>query len=241
MDRTGTKMEENSQLIINAAIKKGQLILQKADEKADAIITEAKMKAASEAERILAKAKQEAEEEALKIIVEAKNRAEKMTFIIRREAEQLVPANCKMTGSDKSNLTGIGLEHKNKFSESSEAHTAVLVKPKSVAPVPKPLNSQQKHANNATRALYHDIVEIVISPPITTKKLFGFLLCMRKVPGIKVLKFKERTDGGFTVKLRLQKAVPLADILSALPEVQKVSQPMPRGQQQNPIAVMLKN
>jgi vacuolar-type H+-ATPase subunit H len=223
-------MEENSQLIINAAIKKGQLILQKADEKADAIIAEAKAKAASEAERILAKAKQEAEEEALKIIVEAKNRAEKMTFIIRREAEQLVPANCKMAASDV-----------NKFSQSSETHTATLVEPKSVAPVPKPLNCQEKYTNNAKMALYHDIVEIVVSPPVTTKKLFGFLLAMRKIPGIKVLKFKERTDGGFTVKLRLQKAVPLANILSALPEVQKVLQPMSRGQQQNPIAVMLKS
>lgn len=201
-------MEENSQLIVNAAIKKGQLVLQLADEKAEAIIAEAKLKAASEAEKLLAKARQEAEKEALKIIAEAKNRAEMMTLIIRQEAQQLEHATAKVLANE---------------SPAPRAPVSVRTEPVTQVIKEQTLNGRGEYAINTAAILYHGIMELVVLPPASSKQLFGFLLSLKKIPGVKVLHFKGRVSGGFIVKIKLQAATPLLNIISTLPEVKKAS------------------
>lgn len=197
-------MQANSQQIIDAAIKKGQLILQRADEKAEAIIAEAKLKAASEAERVLAEARQQAEREALQILAAAKNKAEMITLIIRQEARQLEHAASRVLTADTPlPQAAVSLKTETRDQRAQSAGEPRL---------------------NATAALYQDIVELVVSPPAPSKKLFAFLLGLRKIHGLKVLHFKERISGGFTVKVRLQAAIPLLNILTSLPEVQTATE-----------------
>jgi vacuolar-type H+-ATPase subunit H len=218
-------MEYSGQLIINAAIQKGQLILQRAEEKAESIIAEAKLRALAETEKIVARAKLEAEGEAARIIAEARGKAEEMARNTKHEVQQLPYDSRKVAVSSAEDQSNDNLGCGNKVCESPSPQAAICVREDTGTQVSQgqPLYLREKVEKNRAKIIYHDIVQLSVSPPIPVDQLFRFYKYLRKIPKVRVLKFKFQAGGGVSIKLRLESGIPLLNILANIPEVQKVS------------------
>ena len=204
--------ERQSQELLIEATEKVESIKGLAEEEASRLIADVKQQA-----ECLAKAKiTKAEEEGQKIIEEAMNTAEIETQRIRQKAEQILLMSKKL-GEDEIR------ENFERFCEgllssSTDAGEGVAA-----------LNGSGQADRKQNLALYDGTVELTIPPPIALDRIVKLHRHLRGTPDIKIMEMKGTADKGLRMQLHLRSRTPLLNILEAMPEVKKASDPPQRA------------
>lgn len=204
--------ERQSHELLIEATEKVESIKGLAEEEASRLIADVKQQA-----ECLAKAKiTKAEEEGQKIIEEAMSTAEIETQRIRQKAEQILLMSKKL-GEDeiKENFERFceGL-----LSSSTDAGEGVAA-----------LNGSGQADRKQNLALYDGTVELTIPPPIALDRIVKLHRHLRGTPDIKIMEMRGTADKGLRMQLHLRSRTPLLNILEAMPEVKKASDPPQRA------------
>jgi len=204
--------ERQSQELLIEATEKVESIKGLAEEEASRLIADVKQQA-----ECLAKAKiTKAEEEGQKIIEEAMNTAEIETQRMRQKAEQILLMSKKL-GEDEIR------ENFERFCEgllssSTDAGEGVAA-----------LNGSGQADRKQNLALYDGTVELTIPPPIALDRIVKLHRHLRGTPDIKIMEMRGTADKGLRMQLHLRSRTPLLNILEAMPEVKKASDPPQRA------------
>ncbi|MGB3128681.1 MAG: hypothetical protein WBC11_03065, partial [Dehalococcoidia bacterium] len=78
-------------------------------------------------------------------------------------------------------------------------------------------------------ALYEGTVELTIPPPIALDRIVKLHRHLRGTPDIKIMEMRGTADKGLRMQLHLRSRTPLLNILEAMPEVKKASDPPQRA------------
>jgi vacuolar-type H+-ATPase subunit H len=230
-----------------------QKVITKAKEKAEAeaqrIIAEAEKRAEESVQERLSLAEQQAreimkaeEEKGSLIIAEAQNKAEEVAQLIRKEAAQLLTSSQKTEerqarknpwdvpdelywqpeGARETKAVSIAEE---KPPEPPVPDAAVSVAPTASVekPVEQPSPGKEEGDKNESPASYDDTVELALPPPIALDQMLKLHKHLKKNSRVKVVDLKGSLDKGVRIKLLVQAHTPLLSMLTALPEVEKVS------------------
>lgn len=244
--------EQKARDIIKAAGEEAEAIKGPARREANGIITEARKKseaaerqaqelliettekveslkglAEEEASRLIADVKQQveclaetritkAQEEGQKIIEEAMKTAEMETLRIRQKAGQILLVSKKL-GED---------EVRDNFERFCERLLSSSTDAEEGAATS---NGSGQVGRKQNLALYDGTVELTIPPPIALDRIVKLHRHLRGTPDIKIMKMRGTADKGLRMQLHLRSRTPLLNILEALPEVKKASDPLLRA------------
>ena len=229
-----------------------QKIIARAKEKAEAearrIIAEAGKRAEESVQEKLSLAEQQArdimkaaEEEGSSIIAEAQNKAEEVAQLIRKEAERLLASSQKTEGCqatrdpwdvpdelfrqpDGARETKAVSMAEEKPTEPPVSDAAVSVAPTASVEEPAGQPSHGKEEDKKeSPASYDDTVELVLPPPIALDQMLKLHKHLKNDSRVKVVDLKGSLDKGVRIKILVQAHTPLLSMLTALPEVEKVS------------------
>ena len=234
---------------------------QKAKAEAESIIAEAKPRAEELAQEKLSVAEQKAkeiirdaeekaeetkrlgEEVASRIVVEAKRRTEEEAVLVRREAEQALPASGKVAESEIRGIVKKVLEQSLSNSEYTEKTTAISTGEEGKAPQPSATQAavralgdtvgeklreqdslaQDEADRDENPALYQGAVELAIPPPVAMSKMLRLHRALTKTRQVNVLDVVGSAGKGVIIRLFLRRPTLLVDMLEQMPEVQEAA------------------
>lgn len=204
--------ERQSQELLIEATEKVESLQGLAEEEASRLIADVKQRAECLAEAKITKA----EEEGQKIIEEAMKTAEMETQRIRQKAGQILLVSKKL-GED---------EVRDNFERFCEGLLSISTDAGEGAATSNGSGQVDRKQN---LALYDGTVELTIPPPIALDRIVKLHRHLRGTPDIKIMKVSGTADKGLRMQLHLRSRTPLLNILEALPEVKKASDPLLRA------------
>jgi vacuolar-type H+-ATPase subunit H len=226
-DRTVLEARKEAENIKTEAEEKAAKIVTWAEEKAKAaahkIVNKAKEKAQAEAEKIIAGAK----EDASRIIAEAK-KAEGGAKIAVPETVQEPAADRKAKQTEAAKKPhGDGAKpvvEAERDRKAIEKVEPIVCSQENVKTVKPEETAVQKDSGKEPPFLYQDMVELTLPPPIPLDHMLKLHKQLKNTPNVKVMELTGSLDKGVAIKLFLMAPTPLADIIKAIPEVEKVTE-----------------
>ncbi len=247
--RAEEKAKAAAQKIIAQANEKTEEAARSVISEARRIIEEAEKKAGESVQEKLSLAEQQArdilkaaEEKGSLIIEEAQKKAEGVAQLISKEAEQLLSSKQKTGGCQATRdpwdvpdelfyqPEGTPKTKAVSMAEQKPPEPPVSVAAVSVAPaasVKEPVEQlspvKEEEDKKESLASYDGTMELALSPPVALDRLLKLYKHLKRDSRVKVGNMEGSLHKGVRIKLLVQADTPLLSILTALPEVETVS------------------